>query len=140
LRNILVLGQMAASLTLLLLTGYLGLGIQSTVGVQEGFNPRNLYLISLDPVRDGYSGARAAAFFDRLLERVRALPGVTDACLTDTLPVATDGNPGVRFSSAGPQATGEPEHYWARKHYGGPRLLRDGRHQDPGRSQLPAPG
>jgi predicted permease len=116
LRNILVLGQMAASLTLLLLTGYLGLGIQSTVGVQEGFNPKNLYLISLDPVRDGYSGARAAAFFDRLLERVRVLPGVTDACLTDTLPVATDGNPGVRFSSAGPQATGEPEHYWARKH------------------------
>jgi len=45
----------AASLTLLLLTGYLGLGIQSTVGVQEGFNPNNLYLISLDPVRDGYS-------------------------------------------------------------------------------------
>jgi ABC-2 type transport system ATP-binding protein len=87
LRNILVLGQMAASLTLLLLTGYLGLGIQSTVGVQEGFNPKNLYLISLDPVRDGYSGARAAAFFDRLLERVRALPGVTNACLTDTLPV-----------------------------------------------------
>ncbi len=116
LRNVLVLCQMAASLTLLLLTGYLGLGIQSTVGVQEGFDPKNLYLISLDPVRDGYSGARAAAFFDRLLERVRTLPGVTNACLTDTLPVATDGNPGVRFSSAGPQATGEPERHWARKH------------------------
>jgi len=116
LRNVLVLGQMAASLTLLLLTGYLGLGIQSTVGVQEGFNPRNLYLISLDPVRDGYSGARAAAFFDKLLERVKTLPGVTSACLTDTVPVATDGNPGVRFSSAGPRAKGEPERYWARKH------------------------
>jgi putative ABC transport system permease protein len=116
LRNILVLCQMAASLTLLLLTGYLGLGIQSTVGVQEGFNPNNLYLIALDPVRDGYSGARAAAFFDKLLKRVKTLPGVTSACLTDTLPVATDGNPGVRFSSAGPQATGEPAHHWARKH------------------------
>src|ERR1035441_7736790 len=116
LRTILVLGQMAASLPLLLLTGYLGLGIQSTVGVQEGFNPNNLYLIALDPVRDGYSGARAAAFFDKLLKRVKTLPGVTSACLTDTLPVATDGNPGVRFSSAGPQATGEPAHHWARKH------------------------
>src|ERR1035441_10857593 len=80
LRNILVLCQMAASLTLLLLTGYLGLGIQSTVGVQEGFNPNNLYLIALDPVRDGYSGARAAAFFDKLLKRVKTLPGVTSAC------------------------------------------------------------
>src|ERR1035441_8031290 len=116
LRNILVLCQMAASLTLLLLTGYLGLGIQSTVGVQEGFNPNNLYLIALDPVRDGYSGARAAAFFDKLLKRVKTLPGVTSACLTDTLPVATDGNPGVRFSSVGPQAKGAPERHWARKH------------------------
>src|SRR5262249_52642542 len=50
-RNGLMLGQMAASLSLLLLTGYLGFGIQSTLGVQEGFNPRNLYLLSLDPVR-----------------------------------------------------------------------------------------
>ena len=47
---------------------------------------------------------------------MRTLPGVTSACLTDTLPVATDGNAGVRFSSAGPQATGEPEDHWARKH------------------------
>ena len=116
LRNILVLCQMAASLTLLLLTGYLGLGIQSTVGVQEGFNPNNLYLISLDPVRDGYSGPRAAAFFDNLLRRVRTLPGLTSACLTDTLPVATDGNSGVRFTSVGPHAKGDPENYWARKH------------------------
>jgi predicted permease len=116
LRNVLVFCQMAASLTLLLLTGYLGLGIQSTVGVQEGFDPKNLYLISLDPVRDGYSGARAAVFFDKLLQRVKTLPGVTSACLTDTLPVATDGNAGVRFSSAGPQAKGAPERHWARKH------------------------
>ena len=40
LRNALVLCQMAASLTLLLLTGYMGLGIQSALGIQEGFNPR----------------------------------------------------------------------------------------------------
>jgi ABC-type antimicrobial peptide transport system permease subunit len=41
LRNTLVLCQMAASLTLLLMTGYLGLGIQDTLGIQEGFSPRN---------------------------------------------------------------------------------------------------
>jgi predicted permease len=116
LRNILVVCQMAASLMLLLLTGYLGLGIQSTVGVQEGFSPKNLYLISLDPVRDGYSGPRAAEFFEKLLPRVKALAGVTSACLTDTLPVATDGNTGVWFSGAGLQTKGASERYWARKH------------------------
>ena len=43
---------MAASLTLLLgfhRIYWHELGIQSTLGVQEGFNPANLYLISLDP-------------------------------------------------------------------------------------------
>jgi len=100
LRNALVLCQMAASLTLLLLTGYMGLGIQSTIGIQEGFDARNLYLISLDPVRDGYTGAQAAAFFAKLLERVERLPSITAASLTDTVPVAIDGNAGVQFSDA----------------------------------------
>ena len=119
-RKALVLCQLAASLALLLLTGYLGLGIQSTLGVQEGFNPNNLYLISLDPVRDGYSGQRAADFLEKLRERTKALPGVTSVCLTDTLPAAFDGNPGVRFSSAGPQGDGSPRNYWSRKHIVGP--------------------
>jgi putative ABC transport system permease protein len=79
------------------------------MGVQEGFNPRNMYLISLDPVRDGYSPERASAFFEKLLERVERLPAITAACLTDTLPVALDGNAGVTFS-----ADGAVE--WARKH------------------------
>ena len=114
LRNALVLCQMAASLTLLLLTGYLGLGIQSTLGIQEGFNPRNLYLISLDPVRDGYSAERAADFFQKLLDRVKNLPAVSAACLTDSVPVALEGSPGVTFSTPG---TGDSrELYWARRH------------------------
>jgi macrolide transport system ATP-binding/permease protein len=98
LRNGLVLCQMAASLTLLLLTGYMGLGIQSSLGLQQGFNPRNLSLIALDPIRDGYSGAQASAFFDKLLARLRRLPSITAACLTDTVPVAMSGNAGVTFS------------------------------------------
>ena len=109
-RNALVVCQMAASLTLLLLTGYMGLGIQSTLGVQEGFNPRNMYLISLDPVRDGYSPEHAAAFFDKLLDRVQKLPSVVGACLTDTVPVAMDGNSGVTFSTPDGRVD------WARKH------------------------
>jgi predicted permease len=116
LRNALVLCQMAASLTLLLITGFLGLGIQNTLGVQEGFNPRNLYLVSVDPVRDGYSAARAADFFDKLRERLKRLPGITAACITDTLPAALDGNSGVRFSIPGRQSSGSSDAQWARKH------------------------
>ena len=114
LRNGLMLCQMAGSLTLLLLTGFLGLGIQTTMGIQQGFDPRNLYLISLDPVRDGYSGAQATAFFEKLLDRVKRLPAVTAATLTDTVPVAMDGNPGAIFSDA--HAGGGKAMHWARKH------------------------
>ena len=114
LRNALMLGQMAGSLTLVLLTGFLGLGIQTTMGVQQGFDPGNLYLISLDPVRDGYSGAQATAFFEKLLERVKRLPSVAAATLTDTVPVSRDGNPGAVFSDA--RAGGGKATHWARKH------------------------
>jgi putative ABC transport system permease protein len=114
LRNALVLCQMAASLTLLLLTGYMGLGIQSTLGIQEGFNPRNLYLISLDPMRDGYSPDRAVDFLQKLLNRVKQMPSVNSACLTDTVPVAIGGNAGVTFSAPGRDAAREL--HWALRH------------------------
>jgi predicted permease len=116
LRNALMLCQMAASLTLLLLTGYLGLGIQNTLGVQEGFDPRNLYLASLDPVRDGYTPARAADFFDKLLDRLRRDRGIQAACITDTLPASLDGNAGARFSVPGWHSTGAQDADWGRKH------------------------
>jgi predicted permease len=106
LRNGLVLCQMAASLMLLLITGYMGLGIQSSLGFQQGFNPRNLYLVALDPIRDGYSSAQTVAFFEKLLDRVKRLPAVNSASLTDTVPVAMAGNAGVTFS-IGNKSTGD---------------------------------
>jgi predicted permease len=86
-RNVLMVSQFAGSLTLLVILGLLSVGIQTTLGIQSGFNARNLALLSLDPVRDGDSPPRAAAFFDRLLDRVQRLPAVTAACLTETVPV-----------------------------------------------------
>ena len=100
LRNVLLLAQMAGSLMLLLLTGYMSLGIQGKLGAQAGFNPANLYLISLDPIRDGRTPQQSAALLGQILDRVQRLPGVTAACLTDTTPVSISGNSGVRFSDA----------------------------------------
>jgi predicted permease len=91
LRNLLVLSQLAGSLTLLLITGFLVLGFQRTTGIEVGFNPRNLWIVSLDPVRDGYTGPQAAAFFRKLLDRVKTLPAVESATLTDTVPMSGGG-------------------------------------------------
>jgi predicted permease len=97
LRNVLMVAQVAGSLTLLVILGLLSLGIQTTLGIQAGFNPRDLYLVSLDPVRDGYSGDQAAAFLHKVLERVKTLSLVSSATLTETIPVSL-GITGLRFS------------------------------------------
>jgi predicted permease len=92
-----MVAQVAGSLTLLVILGLLSLGIQTTLGIQAGFNPRGLYLVSLDPVRDGYSGDQAAAFLHKVLERVKTIPAVSSATLTETIPVSL-GITGLRFS------------------------------------------
>jgi hypothetical protein len=99
-RSVLMVSQVAGSLTLLVILGLLAFGIQTTLGVQSGFDPRNLYLVSLDPVRDGYSGEQATAFFQKLLDRVKTLPSVSAASLTETVPVSMPGE-GVTFSTPG---------------------------------------
>jgi predicted permease len=96
-RNVLMVAQVAGSLTLLVILGLLSLGIQTTLGIEAGFNPRGLYLVSLDPVRDGYSGDQAAAFLHKALERVKTIPAVSSATLTETIPVSL-GITGLRFS------------------------------------------
>lgn len=98
LRNLLVLAEIAGSLTLVLLTGMLVLGVQTNMGGQTGFDPANLYLVSLDPVRDGYSAQQAAIFLRNALERVKTLPLIRAACLTQSVPLGISGTPGVKFT------------------------------------------
>jgi predicted permease len=104
LRNILVLCQVAGSLALLLMTGYLALGCQTNLGLEAGFDPRNLYMISVDPVRDGYSPAQATEYFKRLMRRIQSVPGFESACLTDSVPGAINGRGWVHFSMLHPGA------------------------------------
>jgi predicted permease len=91
LRNALMVGQFAGSLTLLVILGMLATGIQTTLGVQAGFDPKGLYLISLDPVRDGYSPEQTAAFLQKLLDRVKLQRSITAASLTESVPVSIGG-------------------------------------------------
>jgi predicted permease len=86
-RNILVLQQVAGSLALLLLTGFIVLGFRRVTSVDVGIQTPRLYMMSLDPVRDGYTTERASVFFAGLKDRVRRMPGVADAALSYTVPI-----------------------------------------------------
>jgi len=86
-RNMLILQQVAASLMLLLFCGFVVIGMRRNTNVDLGFEAKNLWMLSLDPVRDGYDGPRAADFFKKLRERVERIPGIESASLTQTTPL-----------------------------------------------------
>ena len=72
LRNLLMVAQVAASLMLLLITGFLVIGISKTSSIQTTFDAGTMYLLSIDPVRDGYAPEKSQALFEKLTERLKA--------------------------------------------------------------------
>ncbi|MBI3447311.1 MAG: ABC transporter permease [Acidobacteria bacterium] len=88
LRNLLMVAQVSASLMLLLLTGFLVMGIIKTSGIQTRFDPSTMYLLSIDPVRDGYPPERAQALFEKLSERLKTAGPVRSIALAAQGPFA----------------------------------------------------
>jgi predicted permease len=85
-RNLLVLGQITGSLMLLLISGFLVLGFIKTGGAQTAFDPNKMYLLSMDPVRDGYSAEKAQALFEKLPERLSHVGAVRYVALAEQPP------------------------------------------------------
>jgi hypothetical protein len=67
---------------LLLVTWFVALGFLSTTRLDTGFEIPNLNLVSLDPVRDGYSAERAAALFTNLPDELSRVNGVRAVALS----------------------------------------------------------
>ena len=90
LRNILMVAQITGSLMLLLVTGFLALGISRSSNVQTKFDARTMYLVSLDPVRDGYTAAKAQALFAQLPEQLKSSSGVRSITLAAQPPYSLE--------------------------------------------------
>ncbi|HEX8077035.1 MAG TPA: ABC transporter permease [Chthoniobacterales bacterium] len=88
LRNALVIVQVALSLVLLISAGLIVRGLQSAQQIRRGFNPQDAVALSFDTALQGYDEAKGRAFQKQVLERVRALPGVESAALTDNIPLS----------------------------------------------------
>ena len=61
--------------------------LQRSLDAPIGFEPRGLATVSFDLNMQGYDEPRGREFQKRLLEKVRRLPGVESAALTDTIPL-----------------------------------------------------
>jgi predicted permease len=77
--KLIVAGQVALSLPLLMGTGLLVRTLQNLQRVDLGFSKEKLLMVSVDVMTAGYEEPKRQALFDRLYERVRATPGVLSA-------------------------------------------------------------
>jgi putative ABC transport system permease protein len=86
-RRVLIVGECAASVTLLVLAGLLIRSFDSLTHVNPGFDPvgRQTARIVLPATRYATPDMQAR-FFDRLLEQVRSAPGVSSATVAARLP------------------------------------------------------
>lgn len=116
-RNLLVAYQVASSLMLLLIVGYLVLGYRRISHVDPGFETANLYLLELDPAHDGYTAEQSAKLLDMLPERLARLGAVRAVTLAEAAPFADFVSlPNTRFSA--PQSAGDVQHSVVRQQIG----------------------
>jgi predicted permease len=99
-RGLLVAGQVALSLVLLVSAGLLLQSLAHLYQVDPGFRANNVLTmsVSLSPAQYD-TDTKRASFYQQLVERVEALPGVDDASVTLTLP--TTGWAGAPIRIAG---------------------------------------
>jgi predicted permease len=88
LRSGLILVQVALSLPLLFTAALLVKTLQNLRAVDTGFVKDNVLLASINPALNGYSPERSANFYNELLARTRALPGVKHASLASDSPIS----------------------------------------------------
>ena len=89
-RNLLIIGQVTASLILLAGAGLFLRHLIQGQRVQLGFEPDRVALLAVNLQTDGYSEARGRQFYDEAIERLRAMPGVESADVTDIVPLGMD--------------------------------------------------
>jgi cell division protein FtsX len=88
LRSLLVIGQVAISCLVLICAGLAARSVQKLAQINLGFRPDHIFLASVDPSLQRYSNERSRQFQAQLLDKLRALPGVTSASLATHLPAS----------------------------------------------------
>jgi putative ABC transport system permease protein len=81
--KILVVAQFALSLLLLVGAGLFVRTLLNLERLDLGYDKDGLVLMNADPAAAGYEGERLAAFAPRLVERLRAVPGVAGASVSE---------------------------------------------------------
>ena len=90
-RNALVIGQVAASMLLLVLATQAYRGVEYLLSEPTGFRTDHILTATFDPSLARYTPEKAAEFYRHLLERTRSLSGVKSAALGEAIPFLPSG-------------------------------------------------
>jgi hypothetical protein len=90
--NLLVMGQICLSLTLLTAAGLFTRSALRGAGIVPGFRIANSIVVELDPSLAGYNQVRGREIYRALLARLRSVPGVESASLAATVPFGLTAN------------------------------------------------
>jgi macrolide transport system ATP-binding/permease protein len=115
-RHALVVGQVAASLVLLVSASLFLRTLRNAQAADPGFSTRSGVLAAIDLAPAGYDEARGRVFFRDLLTRVREVPGVDAASLAGRVPLDFGWSGSLRAQIDGymPAANEEIELYYNR--------------------------
>ncbi len=91
LRGLFVVGEIALALALLVAAGLMAQSFLRMRSANLGYNPHGALTMTIALSAEQYKAPeKQAAFFDEVLARVRALPGVESAGASDQLPTSDD--------------------------------------------------
>jgi putative ABC transport system permease protein len=89
-RSLLVCGQVATSVVLLVMATFMYRGFQQQLSDGPGYRTDHLLLMGLDPSLSRYSLDDSQRLLLQLAERARSVPGVTSVALASSVPMASD--------------------------------------------------
>jgi putative ABC transport system permease protein len=108
LRNLLVVSEVALALALLIGAGLMLRSFIRLMSVDPGLDPQNVLTVDIRLSRNKYSRPQQAVFFQQLLERLRAVPGVRAAGAVYPMPLSgMEENVGFDLEGQPPPAHGE---------------------------------
>ena len=88
LRNLLVIGQVAVSLVLLIGAGLLVRTLQRAQSSDVGFDSKKLMVLSMDVSALGYDEARVTTLREQLAERLKTVPQIKEVSSAQIMPFA----------------------------------------------------
>ncbi|HEX5734750.1 MAG TPA: ABC transporter permease [Blastocatellia bacterium] len=91
LRSMLVIGEVALTLTLLVGAGLLIQSFRRVLEVDPGFKPQNLLMMQVSI--NNPDGQQVANFFEQLQQNVRSLPGIESVAVSNGLPFGVANHP-----------------------------------------------